>query len=43
MREGKEIIDIGTDPTRAVRSPWYQLEKQLIERRGYPVTSVPHP
>jgi hypothetical protein len=43
MRSGKEIIDIGTDPTSAVRSPWYRLEKELIERRGYPVTSSPRP
>jgi RHS repeat-associated protein len=43
MRDGKQVIDIGTDANRAVRSPWYQLEKELIERRGYPVTQVPHP
>lgn len=43
MRDGKQIIDIGMDANRAVRSPWYRLEKELIERRGYPVTKVSHP
>ncbi len=38
MREGKEIIDIGKDATRAVRSQFYRAEKALIESRGYPVT-----
>lgn len=43
MREGREILDIGIDARREVRSPWYRLERELIERRGYPVTNVPHP
>lgn len=39
MREGKEIIDIGKDATRASPSPFYRAEKALIESRGYPVTT----
>jgi hypothetical protein len=40
MREGKEIIDIGQDASRAKRSPFYQAEKALIEAGGYPTTKV---
>ncbi|MGH7653538.1 MAG: hypothetical protein ACREN6_02640 [Gemmatimonadaceae bacterium] len=43
MHEGKEVIDIGTDLGRGERSPWYRLEKELLERRGYPVTKISHP
>ncbi|MEO8397975.1 MAG: RHS repeat-associated core domain-containing protein, partial [Chloroflexota bacterium] len=39
MRDGKEIIDIGTDATRPIRSQFYRAEKALIESRGYPTTS----
>ncbi len=38
MRDGKEIIDIGTDATRASRSQFYRAEKALIKSRGYPTT-----
>lgn len=38
MRDAKEIIDIGTDATRASRSQFYRAEKALIESRGYPTT-----
>lgn len=31
MREGKEIVDIGLDVGRQVRSKFYQAEKVLIE------------
>ena len=40
MREGKEILDIGTDAARAVRSKFYQAERALIESRSYPTTVV---
>ncbi len=30
MTDRYEIIDIGLDPTRAVRSPFYEMEKRLI-------------
>ena len=43
LRDGKEVIDIGEQPGRAVRSPFYKAEKAIIERRGYPVTSAPQP
>jgi uncharacterized protein RhaS with RHS repeats len=38
MREGRKIIDIGPDPRRSKRSPFYEAEKRRIERRNYPVT-----
>jgi RHS repeat-associated protein len=38
MREGREIIDIGPDPRRSKRSPFYEAEKRSIEKRNYPVT-----
>jgi len=41
MHDGKEIVDIGEDANRAIRSKFYQAEKELIERRGYPTTTVP--
>jgi RHS repeat-associated protein len=40
LREGKEVLDIGVDPARELRGWFYRLEKELIERRGYPVTNV---
>jgi hypothetical protein len=38
IREGKEIIDIGEDASRPVRSKFYQAEKEIIGRRNVPVT-----
>jgi RHS repeat-associated protein len=43
MRQGSEVVGIGTDPQRAVRSPYYRAEQELIERRNYPVTRDPQP
>ena len=34
--EGYDIYDIGIDPTRSTRSPFYQLEKQILEDATYP-------
>lgn len=39
--EGFDIYDIGLDPTRTRRSPFYKLEKEIIERS--PVTPIPIP
>ena len=38
MREGRKVIDIGPDPKRSKRSPFYKAEKRRIERRKYPVS-----
>ena len=38
MRQGREIIDIGPDPRRSKRSPFYEAEKHRIEKRNYPVS-----
>jgi len=40
IREEREIIDIGIDPGRSKRSPFYEVEKQRIEKRKYPVTNL---
>ena len=37
IKQGYEIIDIGIDPTRNVRSRFYQMEKQLLAEAGYPI------
>ena len=37
MKEGREIIDIGPDPNRPTRSPYYEAEKRLLEKANYPV------
>lgn len=39
--DGFDIYDIGIDPTRARRSPFYQLEREIIDQS--PVTPIPIP
>jgi hypothetical protein len=39
MREGREIVDMGPDPARRTRSPFYEVEKSELSRRGYPTRS----
>jgi hypothetical protein len=43
VREGYEIIDIGIDVTRAIRSDFYALEREILSRVGYPVTPFKWP
>ena len=38
MAEGREIIDIGIDPLRTTRSPYYEVEKNLIQSNNYHIT-----
>ncbi len=38
VEKGYKIFDIGQDVTRAVRSPFYALEKSILQVLGYPVT-----
>ena len=38
MRQGCEIIDIGIDPSRATRSPFYEMERRNIGNANYPTT-----
>lgn len=38
MKQGCEIIDIGIDPSRATRSPFYEMEKRNIGNANYPTT-----
>jgi hypothetical protein len=37
MEEGYEIIDIGIDPTRDFRSPFYEMEKRMLIGHNYPI------
>lgn len=37
IKQGCEIVDIGIDPTRNLRSRFYQMEKQILKDQGYPV------
>jgi len=37
MKQGREIIDIGIDETRAIRSKFYEMEKKLLNDKNYPV------
>jgi hypothetical protein len=40
IREGKEIVDIGPDKARRITtgaSPFYEMERQEILRKGYPL------
>jgi RHS repeat-associated protein len=41
MKQGYEIYDIGFDPTRARRSPFYHVEQQEIGKIHYPTISLP--
>jgi hypothetical protein len=43
MKEGYDIYDIGIDPVRPRRSPFYQLEKDLIQKNNYPTTPISRP
>lgn len=38
IRQGREVIDLGIDTSRSVRSKFYQLERQTLDRLGYPTT-----
>jgi hypothetical protein len=37
VKLGKDIIDIGLDPNRTVKSKYYEMEKRVLEELGYPV------
>ena len=41
IKQGYKIYDIGIDPTRMSRSPFYMLEQEIINKTGYPVISIP--
>ncbi len=43
MREGKEVLDIGENALRPIRSPFYRAETNLLKLRGYPTTPVQWP
>jgi hypothetical protein len=41
INQGYKIYDIGIDATRTIRSPFYQLERNILQQRGYPTTVIP--
>jgi hypothetical protein len=43
MKEGYDIYDIGIDPVRPRRSPFYRLEKDIIQKNNYPTTPISRP
>ena len=40
MKQGYDIYDIGTDPLRTTRSPFYELEQSRINKYGYPTIDI---
>lgn len=41
INQGYKIYNIGIDASRATRSPFYQLERSILQQRGYPTTIIP--
>lgn len=37
IKQGCEIVDIGIDPTRNLRSRFYKMEMQILKDNHYPV------
>lgn len=37
VKQGREIIDIGIDPVRSMRSSYYEMELGLLNKLNYPV------
>ena len=40
INNGYKIYDIGIDANRVIRSPFYQLERNILQQRGYPTTFI---
>ncbi|WP_339061080.1 hypothetical protein [Tepidibacillus marianensis] len=40
IKQGYDIYDIGTDPLRTTRSPFYELEQSRINKYGYPTIDI---
>jgi RHS repeat-associated protein len=41
INQGYKIYDIGIDPTRGIRSPFYELEQSILRQRQYPSIIIP--
>lgn len=41
IKQGYKIYDIGIDPTKATRSPFYEVEKNTIDKLKYPTSKLP--
>lgn len=40
IEKGYTIYDIGVDPKRLKRSPFYQLEKEALKKKNYPTIDI---
>ena len=40
IKQGYDIYDIGTDPLRITRSPFYELEQSRVNKFGYPIIDI---
>jgi hypothetical protein len=43
IKDGYDLYDIGADPTRSVRSPFYELEQRIIRQLGARTIPIPRP
>lgn len=43
VKEGYEILDIGIDEERTIRSQFYALEKRILKELHYPFVPIPRP
>lgn len=41
INQGYKIYDIGIDATRATRSPFYELERKILQQRHYSTNVIP--
>jgi RHS repeat-associated protein len=40
IKQGYDIYDIGIDPQRITRSPFYELEQQMLKKYDYPTIDI---
>lgn len=43
IKEGYKIYDIGIDPIRPTRSPFYELEQKILKTNNYPTIQLGRP
>lgn len=41
IKQGYKLYDVGIDPSRQRRSPFYELEKDILKQLNYPITNLP--
>lgn len=40
IKQGYNIYDIGIDPQCVIRSPFYELEQQMLNKHSYPTIDI---